>query len=292
MISLGDDLCGSTVSGASDEFGSRYITYAVWVNAERRGAGEPLVLLHGIGHRWQAWEPVLDKLAQFHRVIAIDLPGFGLSPVPDAGMPASMAEIVTLITRYFEAEGLERPHVAGNSLGGAIALELACAGLVSSATALSPGGFWTAAERRRALLILSTLRANCYLPAAVVRTGLRWSVIKALSFRPLVANPGNLALERAYQDALALRRGRGFRPVARAARSYTFEGSPAVPVTVAWGTRDRIFLPHQLDRARAKLPRARHELLSGCGHVPMSDDPDQVAALILQTAGTGPAPAR
>ncbi|MFD1048194.1 alpha/beta fold hydrolase, partial [Kibdelosporangium lantanae] len=50
------------------------------INYERRGSGTPLVLLHGIGHRWQAWEPVLDRLALHHDVIAVDLPGFGLSP--------------------------------------------------------------------------------------------------------------------------------------------------------------------------------------------------------------------
>ena len=252
---------------------------------ERRGNGSPLVLLHGIGHRWQAWEPVLAKLTPSHRVIAIDLPGFGGSPVPEGGMPQSMSEMVALVSRFFEAEGLDRPHVAGNSLGGAIALELAAAGRVASATALSPGGFYTEAERRRALRILSRLRANTFLPAPVMRAGLRLRAVRAMSFVPLVSHPDNLSPERAYEDALALRRGRGFRTVARAARTYTFKGSPDVPVSIGWGTGDRIFLPHQLDRARERLPNARHELLRDCGHVPMSDDPDQVAALILGTTG-------
>ena len=123
----------------------------MWVNTERRGSGDALLLIHGIGHRWQAWEPVIDKLAEHHSVVAIDLPGFGRSPVPEGGMPGSMLATVGLIAGYLKDEGLERPHVAGNSLGGAIALELAAAGLVSSATVFSPGGFYTEAERRRAL---------------------------------------------------------------------------------------------------------------------------------------------
>ncbi|HEX6683915.1 MAG TPA: alpha/beta fold hydrolase [Candidatus Limnocylindrales bacterium] len=255
------------------------------VNAQRAGSGEPLVLLHGIGHRWQAWEPVIDRLAEHHSVVAIDLPGFGRSPVPEGGMPSSMAAVVALIAEFFAEEGLERPHVAGNSLGGAIALELASEGLVASATALSPGGFYTRAERRRALGILSTLRANSFIPSPVMRAGLRLGAVKALSYTRLVAQPANLTARRAYEDAIALRRGRGFRPVAKAARGYTFEGKPSVPVSVGWGTKDRIFLPHQLERAREKLPEARHELLDGCGHVPMSDDPERVAALILHTTG-------
>lgn len=255
------------------------------VNAERRGSGETLILLHGIGHRWQAWEPVMDRLAAHHSVVAIDLPGFGESPVPEGGMPGSMRDLVGLMARYLEREGHERPHVAGNSLGGAIALELAAAGLVSSATALSPGGFYTEAERRRALGILNTMRANTFLPAPVMRVGLRLQTVRRWSLVPIVEKPANLSIERTFADAMAMRRGRGFRPVAKAARTYSFEGAPEVPVCVAWGVRDRIFGVHQAERARDRLPNAVHELLHGCGHVPMSDDPDLVAAVILRTTG-------
>jgi pimeloyl-ACP methyl ester carboxylesterase len=54
-----------------------------------------------------------------------------------------------------------------------------------------------------------------------------------------------------------------------------------VPVTVGWGTRDRLLVPRQAQRARAALPQARHVPLPACGHIPMSDDPDGVAALLL-----------
>ncbi|MFC7762239.1 alpha/beta fold hydrolase [Catellatospora bangladeshensis] len=111
---------------------------SIEVAYERRGSGEPLLLIHGIGHHWRAWEPVLDRLAEAHDVIAIDLPGFGRSPVPDGGMPGDMAASVAQLAQWLAAQGLHRPHVAGNSLGGAIALELAAAGHVASATAISP----------------------------------------------------------------------------------------------------------------------------------------------------------
>ncbi|HCU52375.1 MAG TPA: alpha/beta hydrolase, partial [Micromonosporaceae bacterium] len=68
---------------------------------QRRGSGSPLVLIHGIGHRWQAWEPVLDELAEHHEVLAIDLPGFGKSPVPDGGMPPDMAATVASVAAVF-----------------------------------------------------------------------------------------------------------------------------------------------------------------------------------------------
>ncbi|HEX5598115.1 MAG TPA: alpha/beta fold hydrolase [Micromonosporaceae bacterium] len=255
------------------------------VNSERRGSGPPLVLIHGIGHRWQAWEPVLDELAGYHHVIAIDLPGFGESPVPATGMPLGMPATVEAIQDFFAANGLERPHVAGNSLGGAIALELATADLVASATVFSPAGFYTDAERRRALRILTAMRYNTFLPGPLMKIGLRVAPIRSLSFAPLVVHPERLPAQRAYEDALALRRGRGFRAVAKSALDYRFTGSPSVPVTVAWGSEDRLLQPHQAARARERLPHARHVPLPGCGHVPMSDDPALVASLILETTG-------
>jgi pimeloyl-ACP methyl ester carboxylesterase len=253
------------------------------INHDRRGAGEPLVLIHGIGHRWQAWSPVLDELARHHEVIAIDLPGFGGSEVPPGGMPRDMAAAVAGVATGLAELGIERPHVAGNSLGGAIGLELATAGLAASATAFSPAGFFTRAEGRRALMLLSLLRASTRQPAPVLRRALARGPVRQLTFGQLMANPSVLDLDRLVGDALALRDGAGFRAVARSARDYEFRGRPTVPVTVAWGTQDRILRPHQADRAKARLPDARHVALDGCGHVPMSDDPGRVARLIIET---------
>jgi pimeloyl-ACP methyl ester carboxylesterase len=269
------------------------------VNHVRQGTGEPLVLVHGIGHRWQAWRPVLDRLAAHHDVIAIDLPGFGESPVPPGGIPRGMPATVTMMAEYFAAAGLDRPHVAGYSLGGAIALELAVAGHVRSATAFSPAGFFTEAERRRALARLSLMRASTFFPAALIRRSMRVAAFRAYCYAPLLAHPGRLEYEQAVEDALAMRRGRGFRVVARASRGYRFgglagrtgehsAGTLSVPVTVAWGAKDRILPPHQAERARELLPEARHVALPSCGHVPMTDNPDLVADLILQTAASVP----
>ncbi len=252
---------------------------------ERRGAGEPLVLLHGIGHHWQAWLPVIGRLAEAHDVIAVDLPGFGESPVPTGGPPRDMAKAVDGIATVLGDLGIDRPHAAGNSLGGAMALELASAGLVSSATALSPAGFWTRGEQRWAIGTLTAHRWGTRLPEPFMRTMFRYGAFRALCFGMICARPGRITPEVALSDALALRNGRAFRTVAKAGRSYAFRGAPAVPVTVAWGTRDKILPYRQAARARAALPEARHVDLPGCGHVPMSDDPELVASVILATTG-------
>ena len=70
-------------------------------------------------------------------------------------------------------------------------------------------------------------------------------------------------------------------------RDYAFVGTfpPEIPVTVAWGNRDRILPFRQAARAAQRLPQARHVTLDGCGHAPMSDDPEAVVRVILSTTG-------
>jgi pimeloyl-ACP methyl ester carboxylesterase len=255
---------------------------------ERRGSGEPLVLIHGIGHRWQAWEPVLDRLADHHDVIAIDIPGFGkseplaLGPGERPTIDVAMREIAAA----FADLGVARPHVAGNSLGGALALELAAAGHAASATALSPAGFWRKRwELAWGLGNLTVTRWSTFAPKPVLRAVTGSPAARAVAFGMVFGRPRQLDPELAYGDTLALREGKGFRPIAREAKHYTFVGRPEVPTTIAWGTKDRILLRRQFARAHNVVPAARFEDLPGCGHVPMNDDPALVARLILETTG-------
>jgi pimeloyl-ACP methyl ester carboxylesterase len=257
---------------------------------ERRGNGSPLVLLHGIGHRWQAWEPVIDLLAEHHDVIAVDLPGFGKSPLLPEGRGYDMPSAVRTCAEIFEDMGLDRPHIAGNSLGAVMSLELASQGLVSSATALAPAGFWTPRDRAWALRALSVVRLTGRSPL-----WLRTRLIRNRHFRMaagslLYGHPSRMTSEIMLDDLLSMVGARAFDLVAEAGREYVFASPPpTVPVTVAWGTRDRILWPRQARRAAAALPRARHVWLRGAGHVPMIDEPEQVAALILATAAAGTA---
>jgi pimeloyl-ACP methyl ester carboxylesterase len=109
---------------------------------ERHGAGEPLVLVHGVTHRRQAWYPVLDQLVEQREVILVDLPGHGQSP-PLVTDGRRVDEVMRAQFKQFLADQqLDRPHVAGNSLGGLVALIAGAEGDARSVTALSPAGFW------------------------------------------------------------------------------------------------------------------------------------------------------
>ena len=114
---------------------------------DRIGAGPPLVLIHGIGSRRGVWKPVVPLLAG-ERGSARGRPA-GLRRLAAARDGAADGRRARAGGAGWWGElGLERPHVAGNSLGGGIALELARMGVVSSATALSPIGFWSPGEAR------------------------------------------------------------------------------------------------------------------------------------------------
>ncbi|MGW4750356.1 alpha/beta fold hydrolase [Streptomyces sp. NPDC004290] len=159
----------------------------VTVSYERTGAGAPLLLLHGIGHHRQAWDPVVDILATERDVIAVDLPGFGASPALPDGLPYDLSTVVPALGSLCEALEIDRPHVAGNSLGGLIALELGREKLVRSVTALSPAGFWTGAERRYAFAASGFTRTSRALEPSLGPTMFRDSM-RSIS-RPALAKP-------------------------------------------------------------------------------------------------------
>jgi pimeloyl-ACP methyl ester carboxylesterase len=255
----------------------------VRLNHFRVGGGEPLVLIHGIGSQWQMWWPVLGRLRQEREVIAIDLPGFGASPMPPPGTPAGIASLTSLVAEFLDELGLERPHVAGNSLGGRISLELAKQDKVRSATVLSPQGFHTNAEEiyQRATLKIAVSSARLLADRAdgILATPLGRTIMLGTFF----GKPQQLSSSDAAQGVRALAGAQWFDETLKGALHDRFSGGEQIrqPVTVAWGTRDRLLLPRQAPRAKREIPGAELIMLSGCGHVPTPDDPDRVAEVVL-----------
>ncbi|MFC8664254.1 alpha/beta fold hydrolase [Streptomyces sp. NPDC057199] len=259
--------------------GPRTVTLAY----ARVGSGEPLLLLHGIGHHRQAWDPVVDILAAERDVIAVDLPGFGESPTLPDGLAHDLSTMNAALSGLCEALDLDRPHVAGNSLGGLLALELGREKLVRSVTALSPAGFWSPVERRYAFGLLQAMRAAARsMPLPMVERLSRSAAGRTVLTSSIYARPGRRSPEAVVAETLALANAQGFAETLRAGGSVQFSDDvPGLPVTVAWGTRDRILVRRQGIRAKQIIPRARLVRLPGCGHVPMNDDPALVARVVL-----------
>ncbi|KKD07418.1 alpha/beta fold hydrolase [Streptomyces sp. WM6386] len=255
----------------------------VTVDYARVGSGEPLLLLHGIGHHRQAWDPVVDILATEREVIAVDLPGFGASPGLPDGLTYDLATTTAVFGAFCEALELDRPHVAGNSLGGLLALELGREKLVRSVTALSPAGFWSEAERRYAFAVLLTMRGIALrMPRPMVERLSRSAAGRTALTSTIYARPARRSPEAVVAETLALVNATGFAETLRAGGAVQFvDDIPGVPVTVAWGSKDRLLLRRQGVRAKQIIPKARLVRLPGCGHCPMNDDPALVARVIL-----------
>jgi pimeloyl-ACP methyl ester carboxylesterase len=250
---------------------------------ERRGSGSPLVLLHGIGHHWQAWLPVLDRLARHHDVIAVDFPGFGASPSLPPGTPYTAETLGVAVEALWVRLGLGEPHVAGNSLGGYVALDLAGRGAVRTAVAFSPAGFWSRTEHLYCRAVLTLLRAAAA-RAEQLEANPVGRAILTQGLRVLVEHPERLPEDELRLATQALRDAPGFDDTLASFAWIPPPAPPKVPVTIAWGDRDKLLPRRQAVRA-GRWSQQRVKLLRGCGHVPMSDDPDLVADVILATTG-------
>ncbi|MEV0383261.1 alpha/beta fold hydrolase [Nonomuraea sp. NPDC050643] len=251
---------------------------------ERRGTGAPLILIHGIGHHWQAWLPVLDRLAAAHTVIAVDLPGFGVSPGLPDGIPYTAESLADAVESFCALIGIREPQVAGNSLGGYIALELASRGVVRTATALSPAGFWSRSELLYCQSALRALRASARsMPHDQLVMTAENRFLRAVSAGLLVARPGRLEPTALIAATQALGRAAGFDETLASFSGLMPPAPPKSPITIAWGEHDRLLPRRQAVRA-ARWSGQRVKLLKGCGHVPMSDDPDLVARVIMEAS--------
>jgi pimeloyl-ACP methyl ester carboxylesterase len=252
----------------------------------RRGAGAPLVLLHGIGGAGEAWDPVVGSLAERFDVIAVDLPGFGGSEALPAYVEPSPAVLAAAVAGFLDDLAVTAPHVAGNSLGGWVALELAAIRPVASLALLSPAGLW---RRTAPLYNRVSLRGTRW--GARHATGplcrlMRYRLARLLVLGQTHGRPARFDPEYARMAIRAMGTCPGFDAAMRASQSRRYVPGPAIdaPVTVAFGSRDLILLPHQSRHVDQLPPGTRVETLPGCGHVPMADDPRAVTAFITGAA--------
>ena len=259
------------------------------LNVERRGSGTPVVLIHGICSRWQAFEPIMDALAEHHEVIGIDLPGFGLSPLQDGVIPGPYG-FADWLERWFAEEGIDKPHVVGNSMGGGIALELGRRGAAASVTAFSPVGFWREPGLRWGQVLFKSLGVLIGVAGRSIRVGLRFGPVRAVALGLFFAHPVRMSVAVARRHLDGFRGATGTAQALEGFKAYVLTDAdepgelPQIPTTIAWGDRDLVLTYWtQARRARQVLPFARHLDLSSCGHVPFDDDPAACAAAVLST---------
>lgn len=244
---------------------------------DRTGHGPVLVLLHPLGADRQVWRPMVPRLVDHRDVITLDLPGFGQSPPLREADPHPRALAAAVAAQLAEL-GVERPHVAGNSLGGWVALELALSGHARSVTAIAAAGLWPEPLVPRAGVARRAARALLPLigPAAWTARG------RSVLLRGAVAHPHRVPRGDAAHLVRAYALAPGFSAVNDAMRAGRFEGLERIrcPVTLVWPDHDRLI------RRPVWIPdRIRNVVLPDSGHIPMWDVPEPLAEILLQASG-------
>jgi pimeloyl-ACP methyl ester carboxylesterase len=255
--------------------------------SHRAGTGTPLLLLHGIGGFWQAWSPVLPYLEPHHDVIVPTLHGHAGGPLLDAEVAPSVQALVDGVEQELDRLGLQKVHIAGNSLGGWIGIELARRGRAQSLVLLSPAGAWRSPRRiimtshgvRFSLTALA--RYSHRAEAIAERRLLRWALLAGQ-----VAYPDRVPHESLVTYIHASGQSSVVGPLLRVIYQRPVDPLPAdrdYPVRLVWAERDLVLpFKHFGSPMLERLPGAELIRLGGVGHVPMSDDPARVAELILE----------
>lgn len=257
----------------------------------RGGSGPPLLLIHGFTGTWRAWGPVPALLEEQFDVVAPTVGGHTGGPeLVDESLDGILEGLEAMLTEL----GWDRAHVAGWSMGGQLALELAVRGRAQSATALAPGGAASGGGMDRELRRLARLFRRDH-SSAVRGARLVERLMATPRMRTVALRNQMIHGERVSpQEGAAMTRAFAGTPVfapfleALIVNDRRMEGLEGidVPVTVAWGDTDRV-LPQDRHEAffRAHLPtHARFVTIKKAGHTPFWDAPERVANLIAQTA--------
>lgn len=253
---------------------------------DRSGSGPPLLLVHGLGSDRQVWDPVTAALRERFDVIRVDLPGHGRSDRMVPGLDASASGLARRLGEFLDHLDLATVAVAGSSMGGWIALDLAAQRRAASVTAFAPAGLWPDSVRpiipfanRWAAKLMAPL-APALLHVDALRSIGFWSTsVHAVDLDPALTIHATRSLARSSGWAAVLASTYGRRCDVR-------DIPVSVPVTVVWGDRDRILPAAHCQDPTGLPPHARWVRLRDCGHVPMWDQGFESVRLIEATSRT------
>jgi pimeloyl-ACP methyl ester carboxylesterase len=256
-----------------------------FTKSHRGGDGPPLVCLHGFTDTWRTWELVLPALEREHDVLAPTLAGHAGGP-PIEG-EATSDTLVEAVERAMDEVGFETAHVAGNSLGGYVALRLAARGRARSVLAFAPAGGWAAddeslGETRAYFMRMRQLLVGVAPHAAEIVSrpeGRRRATLFTTT------NYEHIPAELLAHQIVGAAECPGFTELVELADREGWPLDAAAidcPVRVVWGTGDRVLpWPSAAARYREQLPQADWVELDGIGHCPQLDVPLETAQLIL-----------
>jgi pimeloyl-ACP methyl ester carboxylesterase len=250
------------------------------------GDGPALVFIHGLGASWQSWLENLPELARDHRVVAMDLPGFGYSEMPAEDI--SIEYYARWCFALLDALGIDEAALVGNSMGGFIAADMAIRQprRVRSLTVVSAAVFWQDYRRAQPLVGLARL-SDAYVARALTRSTdsiatrprLRSWALATAGFR----YPHLISPELAHEMVRSARRTDGFLPALEALVDYPLdEELPKIgcPTLIVWGAHDTLVPVKDAKRLQELIPGARREVFERTGHVAMLERPERFNRLL------------
>jgi pimeloyl-ACP methyl ester carboxylesterase len=237
----------------------------------------PLVLLHGFMETWRSWELVLPALERSHDVLAPTLAGHAGGPPLDAITDGALADAVE---QAMDEAGFATAHIAGNSLGGHVALQLAARGRARTVVAFAPAGGWV-----EALDVQVGMQEQARAAAPYAGALLATDEGRRRATELVTVNYAHIPVELLAHRMLAVAGCTQAEALIAHARVHGWPlDAEAItcPVRIVWGTADRLLpYPAAAERFRALLPQADWVVLDGVGHSPQLDVPLVAAQLIL-----------
>jgi pimeloyl-ACP methyl ester carboxylesterase len=259
----------------------------------RAGSGDPLVLVHGFTATWRCWLPVLAELVPRFDVFAPTLHGHDGGPAMPDGQPAhTLGHAADHLELLLDEQGIETAHFAGNSMGGALSLELAKRGRARSVVAISPGGGWRADDTEEPQRIIKWFARNQKIAKASlprVEKVMRRPSTRRLALRDVMTRgdqvPAGEAVQLARSSVACSVVPDVFQTIRTGTARLVDLDKISCPVLLTWGDKDRILpLPRHAPRLREEIPGVQWRVLPGLGHTPMWDDPSLIAQVIADFA--------
>jgi pimeloyl-ACP methyl ester carboxylesterase len=243
------------------------------------GDRRPVVLVHGLGGQWQNWLENIPRLAQDRRVIAMDLPGFGLTPEPEDDEGISISRYGRWVNELCDRLGLDEIDLVGNSMGGYIAAEVAIQfpERVSRLVLVSAAGISSAETLQAPILtfgrVATALASNA---AARYRQLAARPITRHVSLALVARHPRLLKADLAYEGFFKGAGKPGFDDALRASLDYDFRDrldDVRVPTLIVWGERDSIIPIRDADEYERLIDDSRKVVMEDCGHIPMAERP-------------------
>ena len=252
------------------------------------GADRPaLVLIHGLGSAATIWKSLTPHLLSHFKVVAVDLPGHGAAPINENENVDPRSLAVAIIDDLEKSHGISESHVAGNSLGGWIALEMGAASpdKIKSVTALAPAGLWKSGPTGILPPSIDS-RILAKISQYFMRIAYHLPFLKALGYKKITHLWRDLSFEACRDSVIAMAKSKGYFPLWKGLKGKNFDSAipDDVAVSIVFGDAD-LTLPPDKAQDRDVIPAHSDWIdVANCAHVIMWNYPNLTVDLIKKTA--------